>query len=130
MDDKVREILEKVRITASAAAEAGIRVADQAGKKAGALMETGKLKLKLFDLNAEAEGLYKEIGKAVYLTHTGAKVEESEIEKKLNQIDEKYVLMAQIKEELKTRKATVTCPVCGKECGKNDVFCRVCGKEL
>jgi uncharacterized membrane protein YvbJ len=24
----------------------------------------------------------------------------------------------------------VTCPVCGKECDKGDVFCRVCGKEL
>jgi len=130
MDDKAKEILEKVKATASAAAEAGIKVADQAGKKAGELMEVGKLKLKLFDLTTEVEVLYKEIGKAVYLTHTGAQVEESDIQKKLGEIDEKFVRMAELREDLGARKTTVTCPVCGRDCDKNDVFCRVCGKEL
>ncbi|MEA5039890.1 MAG: zinc ribbon domain-containing protein [Clostridiaceae bacterium] len=130
MDDKVKAVLEKVKITASAAAEIGAKAADQAGRKAGELMEIGKLKLKLFDLSAEVEMLYKEIGKAVYLTHTGAQVPESDIEKKLADIDERYVRMAELKEELSARKTTVTCPVCGRECDKGDVFCRVCGKEL
>jgi len=130
MDEKVKEIMEKAKVTASAAAEAGKKAYDVAGKKAGVLMEVGKLKLKMFDLNTEVEVLYKEIGKAVYLTHTGAQVEESEIESKLAEIDEKFVAMAALKDDLAARKTTVTCPVCGKECDKGDVFCRVCGKEL
>lgn len=130
MDPKVKVLVEKAKLTASAAADAAGRAASSASKKAGSLMEVTKLNMKVFDLNTDIELLYKEIGKCVYLTHTGTEVDPEEISAKITEIDEKYAKIAELKNELAARKSTKTCPVCGKPCSKDDAFCSVCGTEL
>ena len=130
MDPKVREIMEKVKATAMTAAEAAGKAADTASKKAGELVGLTKLNLKIFDLNTEIEIAFKEIGRHVYLTHTGANVDSQVIEDKISSIDEKYARIAEIKSELAAKKHTVVCPNCGKECEKDDIFCRICGTSL
>jgi rubrerythrin len=84
----------------------------------------------VFDLNNEVELLMREIGRMVYLTHTGAETDEAALEEKLAQIDEKYAQLAALKEEQEAAKTTVICPVCGKSCDKNDLYCRICGEKL
>jgi len=130
MDPKVREIMEKVKATAMTAAEAAGKAADVASKKAGELLEVTKLNLQVFDLNTEIEIAFKEIGRNVYLTHTGADVDPQVIEEKISAIDEKYARIAEIKKDLASKKRTVVCPNCGKECEKDDIFCRICGTSL
>lgn len=130
MDERVKEMLNKAKYTAGSAVSAGRQVAGAAGKKAGELVGAGKLRLKVFDLNAEIDALYKQIGKQVYLHHTGAQIDEQELQSALDAIDEKFAAIASAKGELDARKATVTCPACGRECDRDDAFCRVCGQSL
>ncbi|MBR4879029.1 MAG: zinc ribbon domain-containing protein [Clostridia bacterium] len=125
-----KNLMEKVKITASQAAEAAGKAADVASKKAGSVVETTKLNLQIMDINSDIEILYKEIGKSVYLTHTGVEVDPDELENKLLIIDEKLQLIESIKEELSEKKATSKCPNCGKEYCKEDAFCASCGFEL
>ena len=80
MDQNMKEILQRVKVGAATAAEAVSRVADAASQKAGELADTTKLNLQLFDKTTELEALFKELGKIVYLTHTGVEVEEQELE--------------------------------------------------
>ncbi len=130
MDQKIKDLLEKVKATATTAAEAAGKAADAASKKAGELAGITKLNLQIFDLNTDIELLFKEIGKSVYLTHTGAEIETEEIDGKIAQIDEKYAKIAELKENIASRKTTSRCPNCGRECDKGDAFCSSCGAML
>ena len=123
MDKNIKDFLDKVKVTASQAAEAAGKVADAAGKKASELMENTKLNVKIYDLNGE-------IGRSVYLTHTGVEVDTDEIDMKLELIDQKYADIQAIKNELAGKKPCVKCPNCGKDCNKTDIFCSACGFEL
>lgn len=130
MDDKVRELLEKAKLTAAAAAGVASHAAGTAMEKGGRLVEKTRRSLKLLDLNNEIEILMREIGRIVYLTHTGTETEESALQEKLERIDAKYAEIAGLKAEQEAQRTKVVCPVCGKECDKTDLYCRVCGEKL
>ena len=130
MDPKVREIIERVKATAMNAAEAAGHAMDVATQKAGEFVDVTKLNLKVFDLNTDIDLLYKEIGKNVYLTHTGEEVDPELIEEKIAEIDEKMARIEELKAEITNKKNTTTCPNCGCECQKGDSYCRVCGAAM
>ncbi|MBQ6933338.1 MAG: zinc ribbon domain-containing protein [Clostridia bacterium] len=125
-----KNLMEKMKITASQAAEAAGKAADAASKKAGSVVENTKLNLQIMDINSDIEILYKEIGRSVYLTHTGVEVDADELENKLTIIDEKLQLIDSIRSELDEKKTSAKCPNCGKEYNKEDAFCASCGFEL
>ena len=129
MDEKVKELLEKARLTAGLAADTAVKAAGVVTQKGGQIVEKTRRNFQVFDLNNEVELLMRDIGRMVYLTHTGAETDEGELEEKLAQIDEKYARIGEIKAELEAGKTTV-CPVCGKSCDKTDLYCRVCGEKL
>ena len=97
MDDKVRELLEKAKLTAAAAAGVASHAVGTAAEKGGRLVEKTRRSLKLLDLNNEIEILMREIGRIVYLTHTGTETEESALQEKLERIDAKYAEIAGLK---------------------------------
>ena len=130
MDEKVRELLEKAKLTAGLAADSAVKAAGIVSQKGNQLVEKTKRGFQVFDLNNEVELLMRDIGRMVYLTHTGAETDEAALEEKLAQIDEKYAQLAALKEEQEAAKPTVICPVCGKSCDKNDLYCRICGEKL
>lgn len=130
MDQKLMELLEKIKATAATAAEAAGKAADVASKKASELAGVTKLNLQVFDLNTDIELLFKDIGKAVYLTHTGAEIEAEEIDAKIALIDEKYAKIAELRECIASKKTTFCCSNCGRECDKGDAFCSSCGAAL
>jgi len=130
MDEKVKELLEKAKLTAGLAADTAVKAAGAVSKKSNRLVEKTKQNLKVFDLNNEVELLMREIGRMVYLTHTGAETDEAELEAKLAQIDEKYAQIDEIRAQQEEQKTTCVCPVCGKTCDKTDLYCRVCGEKL
>ena len=130
MDEKVRELLEKAKLTAGIAADGAVKAAGAVSQKGTQLVEKTKRSFQVFDLNNEVELLMREIGRMIYLTHTGAETDEAALEAKLAEIDEKYAQIAELKAAQEAEKATTVCPVCGKACDKNDLYCRVCGEKL
>ena len=130
MEQNMKDLLERVKAGAVTAAVAVSRAADVATQKAGELADSTKLNLQIFDLNTEIEVLFKELGKIVYLTHTGVEVEEAEVESKIARIDDKYAALAEVRARLAARKNCVKCPICGSDCEKDDAFCRHCGSAL
>ena len=130
MEAKVKEILEKVKVTACAAGRAAENAANVASKKAGEALETTKLTLVNFDLNTDIELLYREIGKLVYLTHEGADIDPECITDKIALIDEKFEKIEANKKQIAYRKTVAVCPDCGKECKKEDAFCSACGYKF
>ena len=51
MDDRVKELLDRIRGTAEVAADAAVDTARVAGRRAGQMVDAAKLNIQLFDLN-------------------------------------------------------------------------------
>ncbi|MBQ2865030.1 MAG: zinc ribbon domain-containing protein [Clostridia bacterium] len=130
MEAKVKEVLEKVKITACAAGRAAESAANAATKKAGEALETTKLTLINFDLNTDIEMLYREIGRLVYLTHEGEDIDPECITARIALIDEKFAKIEANKKQIAYRKLFTECPECGKDCKKEDAFCSACGYKF
>jgi len=130
MDEKVKALLERVRGTASYAADAAADGARAAGRKAGQMVDVAKLNVQLFDLNGEQNDILRQLGQVMYDTHRGQVPEGAAVTALLNQADEKARKIAELKGRIADLKQTQACPGCGASCGKNDKFCRACGARL
>lgn len=128
MDSRVQMLLEKARIIADKTGQMAVRAADTAGKVATEMAQSTRMNLQVFDLNTECEVLYKEIGKMVYDTHTGAEIDDDMLEDLLLHVDENRDRIAALKSKL--AEAKNVCPNCGQTCGKEDTFCANCGAQL
>ena len=124
MDPKLKEILNKVRLSALDAGKA-------AGKFAGDVVEQAKLNIQIFDMNTDIEVSYKEIGKLVYAIHKGSEICPEAIESLIEVIDEKNNQIAQLREKLNSYKnASKICPVCGRTVADADAYCAGCGYKF
>ena len=130
MDQRVNDVLERMRQTAAQAAQAMGKAADVASKKTNELVSSTKVNLQIFELKNDIEALYKEVGRSVYMAHTGEAVDPQEIDGKIAQIDEKVARLSCLQEELERQRPGKRCPACGKACQPEDVFCRFCGQRL
>lgn len=130
MDEKVRALLERVRGTASYAADAAADSARAAGKRAGQMVDVAKLNVRLFDLNGEYNDILRQLGQVMVDTRRGQAPEAALVTSLLNQADEKTAKIAELKGRIADLKQAQTCPACGEPCGRNDKFCRACGKPL
>ena len=130
MDEKVKALLERVKGTASFAADAAADSARAAGKKAGQMVDVAKLNVQLFDLNGEYNDVLRQLGQVMVDTHRGQAPEGAMITSLLNQADEKNGKITELKGRIADLKQAQVCPSCGEPCGKNDKFCRSCGGKL
>jgi len=129
MDDKVKELLERIRNSASAAMDTAADTARVAGKRAGQMVDVAKLNVQLFDLNGEFNEILRQLGQVMYDTHTGAD-NGADVADLLSRADETAARAAEVKGRIADLRHAQDCPVCGASCGKDDKFCRVCGAEL
>lgn len=130
MDDKVRELLDRVRDTAVGAADAANQTARAAGKKAGQMVDVAKLNVQLFDLNGEYNEVLRQLGQVMYDTHRGRAPEGDRVTELLEQADERAERIAELKARIADLRQAESCPHCGAPCGKGDKFCRSCGAKL
>ncbi len=130
MDDKVKELLSKIKETATIAADAAESAARQVSQKTGDTLEMAKLNMKIFDLNTEIGVSMREIGKIVYDTHTGKVTDENALSEIIKSVDEKNAEIESYKAKLAEFKKSVVCAVCGETCSKGDTFCKKCGAKL
>lgn len=130
MDDKVKVLLERVRGTASYAADAAADGARAAGRKAGQMVDVAKLNVQLFDLNGEYNDILRQLGQVMVETHKGEVPESGVVNQLLEQADEMAVKIADLKGRISDLKQSQVCPACGAPCGRGDKFCRACGGQL
>mgnify|MGYP001034552472 CR=1 FL=1 len=100
MDDKVRELLDRVRDTAVGAADAANQTARAAGKKAGQMVDVAKLNVQLFDLNGEFNDVLRQLGQVMYDTHRGQAEDGEQITALLDRADELSEKTAELKERI------------------------------
>lgn len=130
MDERVKELLDRVRGTAVTMGEVAGSTARFAGKCAGQMVDVAKLNMKIFDLKADVNGLLRDVGQMVYDTHRGADADAGAVDALLRQIDERHAAIAELKERGAVLKNARECPGCGAACGREDKFCRDCGQAL
>ena len=130
MDGRMQSFLDKIKGMAEKTGQAAGRAADAAGKRATELAGATRINLQIFDLNAECEALYKEIGKLVYELHRGNAVSNEDMDEKLAAVDGKQQKIAALREELTGMRSVVVCSHCGKACSREDSYCAACGSAL
>lgn len=130
MDDKVKDLLDRIRGTASVAADAAADTARVAGKKAGQMVDVAKLNVQLFDLNGDYNEVMRQLGQVMYDTHKGQATEGEAVTQLLVKADELLEKIAEVKARIADLRQAQACPACGAPCGKGDKFCRTCGQAL
>ena len=130
MDDKVKDLLDRIRGTASMAADAAADTARVAGKKAGQMVDVAKLNVQLFDLNGDYNEVLRQLGQVMYDTHKGQAPEGDPVTQLLAKADELVEKIAEVKARIADLRQAQICPACGAPCGKSDKFCRTCGQAL
>lgn len=129
MDERVKELLEKIRGTASLAADVASDTARFAGQRAGQMLDGAKLNVQMFDLNTELDNVLKQLGQVMYDTHRG-ETPTQDVAKLLQQADQTAEKIADLRRRMTALRDSTTCPACGAACAQEDQFCRSCGKTL
>ena len=130
MDERVKELLERVRGTAGAATGAAAGTARAAGRAAGQMVDVAKLNVQLFDLNGEYNDLLRQLGQVMVDAHHGQAEDPEKVAALLERADETAGRAAELKERIADLRQSQACPDCGAPCGKGDRFCRACGRQL
>ena len=130
MDDKVKDLLDKIRGAADLAADAAADTARVAGRRAGQMVDVAKLNVQLFDLNGEFNDILRQLGQVMYDTHLGRAEDGDSVTALLEKADAAAARVAEVKGRIADLRQTQACPSCGAPCGKEDKFCRQCGAAL
>ena len=130
MDDRVKDLIARVRQTAENVGEAAGTTARYASRCAGNLVDVTKLNLQIFDLNGDANDLFQQAGQMVYNAHLGEETDDEVLEAILSELDVKNAQIEELKEWVALLKNSRPCPGCGMLCGKEDRFCKSCGVQL
>ena len=130
MDNRVKDLLDRIRGTAGVAADVAADTARVAGRRAGQMVDVAKLNVQLFDLNGEYNEVLRQLGQVMYDTHRGRAPEGDRVTELLEQADERAERIAELKARIADLRQVESCPHCGAPCGKGDKFCRSCGAKL
>ena len=130
MDDRVRDLMYRVKKTATAVGETAESAARYAGRRAGEMVDVTKLNMKIYDLKAEINSLLKDVGQVVYDAHTGTAPAEDKVDDLLKKIDARSAAIADCKDRIAMLRNLRDCPFCGAACGRMDKFCKECGHPL
>lgn len=123
MDDKVKELLDRIRDTASAPPTARRTPPGWPDGKAGQMVDVAKLNVQLFDLNGEFSDILKKLGQVMYDTHRGQGGESTDVAGLLERADEVSEKIREVKARISDLRQSRTCPACGASCGKEDKYC-------
>lgn len=142
MDKRINQILHELASTAADAAAGARAVVMNAKETLGDTYDTVKLNLAWSRLDEEQEHLFSDIGRMLFLIHTGRigdTVMSDEGEKSPQQVIGALLLNAeQIQQQLDALELKLgerapcgpICTQCGKHCMAGDRFCHACGALL
>jgi len=130
MDDRVRELLERIRSGALAAADTAGDAARAAGRRAGQMADVAKLNVQLFDLNCDIDEVMQQLGRLMYDTHLGQLPPGESVPELLAKADELIARREELQDRIAALRQSRICPACGGTCGREDKFCKRCGAQL
>ena len=96
MDNRVKDLLDRIRGTAGVAADVAADTARVAGRRAGQMVDVAKLNVQLFDLNGEYNEVLRQLGQVMYDTHRGRAPEGDRVTELLEQADERAERIAEL----------------------------------
>ncbi len=103
------------------------QVANAAGKKTEEVVESSKLQLQIFNLNASIQSAYETIGSLVYHAQKSGLDSSAEIEDALAQVDALFAQLEELEAKVAQIRKTKKCPNCGASCDADSRFCSRCG---
>jgi len=141
MSNSIGQTLQNIVNSAAQAAGEAKTAVRAAGKNVAGKYDTVKLRLELARLEDAQEDIFSDLGRMLFLIHTGAvgeTVQSDEGEKTPQQVINALLIEAEqlqqeqnlITEKLKIESDARLCPCCGRLCGESDRFCAVCGTRL
>ena len=104
--------------------------ADIAGKKTGEVVEVGKLKFQVKQIESDIEKTYAKLGAILYESKKNTEDYEEIIALAISEIDALKEKQEDIEEKLRTVKQVIKCESCSKENEMNAHFCVRCGASL
>lgn len=128
MNETIKGIWDKICAGAAVAGELATKTAETAGEKAKDVYAASKNNLKILNLNAEIDVLYKEVGKLIYAAHCSEETSSEELDARLLAIDEKKTQIEELRAEVDDGEKV--CSECGKVNPKESAFCAACGTKL
>lgn len=129
MDERIKDLLERIRGTAADLGETAAPTARYVGQRAGELVDAAKLNIQIFDRNSELNDLLRRMGQVMYDTHLGREPAE-DVTQLLTQADETAAQVADLKAKAAALRQGKACPGCGALCARDDKFCKECGAAL
>lgn len=130
MDDKVKDLLGRVRFAAQSVSSAAESAARSASRRAGDVVDISKLNLQIRELNADIATLLRDAGQIIYDAHLGAENNDAMLAQILEQLDLKNAQVMELRARIDAIKSQQRCPICGATCGAEDRFCKACGATL
>ena len=130
MNEKFGKILLTARNAALCAGGLAVAAVSGAGKAAGAVAASARLRLRAATLEGAVEETLEEVGGLLYATHTGSPSDSDVLQKKLEKIDGLKAELAEVNSRLGRETEGKTCPACGARSRPGDLFCRSCGGRL
>jgi hypothetical protein len=130
MNEKLYDVLDRVQSTAVRAGGAAADAACGVGRRAGALLSTAKLNIRVTELRGQVNTALQEAGAMLYATHTGTPTDSNILLAKLEEIDALYAQIDALNAQIGREEAAHTCATCGARTQDGDQFCRECGGKL
>ena len=114
----------------SAQAERARSAISALGAKAADSLACAKLHRTIADLEDEISLQLCAIGEIIYATHCGNPSDSEEIQKILEYVDDLSDEIEGHEQQLKLLLGISSCPVCGAEVARDDVYCQSCAQPL
>lgn len=105
-------------------------VAQTVAEKSSEVVEISKIKYAVHDLSKDVKKLYFELGKLTYSELKDSSELTEDMSIKCEIIEAKLAKIETLKKKEAQVRNSLTCPECGKECGKTDERCPYCGADI